>query len=290
MPLPEISPLRRIQPRWPAPTETPRPLARGLLADLVSRGRLLLCLDYDGTLSEITPNIDEAFPLERTRQALAALAASPERVVVAIVSGRDIATVRRLLGLGDAIMFSGTHGLELAGLDGVVRTAQGVEESFGDLRKLRDFLAREVPGRHGFVVEDKRLAIALHYRSAEPSEAEPLLARVENFVAHKAPHLRVMKGKMVYEMLPRAAGGKDSAVRWFIAQMGEARPQVAYFGDDTTDEEAFFALRPEGAATVLVGPERPSFARYRVDGPSAVADVLAELAEALTRLGSGRTR
>ena len=271
-----------MQPRWPTPTEKPRPLPRGLLPDLLARGRLLLCLDYDGTLSEITPKIAEAVPLKRARVAIESLAASPTRVLVAIISGRDLATVRKLLGLGRGIMFAGTHGLELIGADGVARMAEGVEESLGDLQMLRDFLVREVPGDRGFVVEDKRLAIAFHYRSAAPLESRPMLARLEEFVAQRTPHLKLMKGKMVLEMLPCAAGGKGAAVEWLIEQMVEAHPQVAYFGDDTTDEDAFFTLRPdETAITVLVGPERPSFARYRVDDPSAVADVLAELAATL---------
>lgn len=274
--------MRRTQPRTPAPTENPRPLPRGLLPDLLERRRLLLCLDYDGTLSEITPKIAEAVPLPRARSAIESLAASPDRVLVAIISGRDLATVRKLLGLGRGIMFAATHGLELVGADGAMRTAEGVDESLADLQALRDFLAREVPQGRGFIVEDKRLAIALHYRSAPPSEVQPLLARVEEFVARETPHLKLMKGKMVREMLPRASGGKGAAVEWFITQMGGTPPQVAYFGDDTTDEDAFFTLLlDEGAITVLVGSERPSFARYRVDDPSAVADILAELAETL---------
>jgi|YelNatPaOPRAMG01_1025707.scaffolds.fasta_scaffold08501_5 trehalose-phosphatase len=289
MPSPEILPLRLTQPRWPAPTEKPRPLPRGLLPQLLARGRLLLCLDYDGTLSEITPNLAEAVPLKRARIAIESLAASPDRILVAVVSGRDIGTVRKLLGLARGIMFAGIHGLELAGADGVALMAEGVEESLGDLQMVRDFLAREVPAGRGFVVEDKRLALALHYRCAAPAEARPILARVEEFVARETPRLKLLKGKMVYEMLPRAAGGKGRAVHWFVEQVGEPRPQVAYFGDDTTDEDAFSALRSDTSAlTVLVGPERPSFARYRVNDPSAVADILAELALALSSRGGGR--
>ncbi len=289
MPSPEILPLRLTRPRRSAPTERPRPLPPGLLPDLLARGRLLLCLDYDGTLSEITPKIAEALPLKRARAAIESLAATPARILVAVISGRDVATVRKLLGLARGIMFAGIHGLELVGADGVARMAQGVEESLGDLRTLRDFLAREVPGGRGFVVEDKRLALALHYRCAAPAEARPMLTRIEEFVARETPRLKLLKGKMVYEMLPRAAAGKGGAVKWFIEQMGEPRPQVAYFGDDTTDEDAFFALRcNKTAATVLVGPERPSFARYRVDAPSAVADILAELAAVLSSCGGER--
>lgn len=282
--------MARAQSHRPIPLERPRPLPHQLLASLLERGRLLLCLDYDGTLSEITPDIARAIPVPRAREAIASIALSLGWVTVAIVSGRDLATVRRLLGVDSGIMFAGTHGLELIGPDGVTRLAPGVEESLDDLQALRDHLAREVPAQRGFVVEDKRLAIAFHYRKADPTEAAPLLAHLEEFVASVTPRLEIIKGKMVYEMLPRGVAGKGSAVRWFIEQMGEPRTQVAYFGDDTTDEDAFFALRPQDAVTVLVGPERESFARYRVDGPSAVADLLAELSAMLASERRGKQR
>ena len=47
--------------------------------------------------------------------------------------------------------------------------------------------------------------------------------------------------------------------------------------DDVTDEAAFRAVVAHQGIGVLVGPWRPSFAQYRVDGPSEVAAVLEEL-------------
>ena len=42
------------QSRRPEPADYPEVLPRGLLSGLLDRGKLLLGLDYDGTLSEIT--------------------------------------------------------------------------------------------------------------------------------------------------------------------------------------------------------------------------------------------
>jgi trehalose-phosphatase len=265
----------------PEPTETPRPLPRGILRELLGRGRFLLCLDYDGTLSQITADPARAFPLARARDAVRALARHPERLAVAIVSGREVDVVRRLLGLNSGLMFAGTHGLELVASDGRWRHPAGVEESTAELDAVRSFLCCAVPRERGFIVEDKRVALALHYRNADPAEACELLLRFERFVAENAPRLEIMRGNMVYEALARGLGGKGAAVKFLLQELGEPRPQTAYFGDDTTDEDAFFALGPENAVTVLVGPERRSFAKYRVAGPREVADLLADLAAQL---------
>jgi trehalose-phosphatase len=248
---------------------------------MLSRGRFLLCLDYDGTLSEITADPASAFPLARARDAIRTLAGHPERIAVAIVSGREVDVVKRLLGLHSGLLFAGTHGLELVASDGRRRYPAGVEESCAELDAVRSFLSRAVPPERGFIVEDKRVALALHYRNADPAEARAVLERFDRFVAKSTPRLEIMRGSMVYEALARGIGGKGAAVKFLLEEIGEPRPPTVYFGDDTTDEDAFFALGPEGAVTVLVGAERKSFAKYRVAGPREVADLLAGLAAQL---------
>ena len=56
-----------------------------------------------------------------------------------------------------------------------------------------------------------------------------------------------------------------------------------YFGDDPSDEEAFFAVRRANGATILVGAERDTHAEYRVDDPAEVIEALRLLADALER-------
>jgi len=81
---------------------------------------------------------------------------------------------------------------------------------------------------------------------------------------------------MLVEAIPRLAS-KANAV---AALRRTARnPCVTVFvGDDATDEEALAAL-DDGDVGVLVGPERPSHARYHLPSPAAVAAELQALAE-----------
>lgn len=262
------------------PTELPAPIPRGLLTATLARGPLLVCLDFDGTLSEIVPHPADARPLAGVREVLSAMARDPARIRVAIVSGREIAEVRRMLGVERGILFAGTHGLEMVDADGVSRLAPGVEAAEADLAAARAWLARNLATSDGFVIEDKRVAIAVHYRMVDPALARERCAALHDFVEAKAPALRVLRGKMIDELLPRGIGGKGTAIRTLLREAADPQAVPVYFGDDTTDEDAFQQIRDDGIG-VLVGSARPSWARYRVDSPSEVRRVLAELAQEL---------
>jgi trehalose 6-phosphate phosphatase len=273
--------LSRAASRKPEPFETPRPLPRGLISGQLARGHLLLCLDFDGTLAELTSDPWKAVPLPRAKNAIAELARHPNQLTLAIISGRDLDTLLGLLGLRDGILFAGTHGLEFIGRDGKRRFASGIDQSLNDIQMVREFLARSIPRDRGFIVEDKGVALTLNYRNAQPDQAREALAAFDDFVSRR-PTLQVLHGKMIHEAIPRGIGGKGEALEFFMRDAGVPGPATIYFGDDLTDEDAFRALVTHRGIGVLVGAERPSFAQYRVDGPSEVADVLEDLIVRIT--------
>ena len=264
----------------PEVSRIPGPLPPGLIAERLARGHLLLGLDFDGTISELTNNPREAVPIPRAKAAIAKLIRHREKLTVAIVSGRDLDVLLGLLGLRDGLLFAGTHGLEYIGHDRVRRFTPGLEECAKDIAKLHKLVARTIPRNRGLIVEDKRVALALNYRNALPDDARAALAAFDGFVA-QLPTLQLLQGKMIHEAIPRGIGGKGDALRVLTQNSGAAATQTAYFGDDITDEDGFRALVPQGGIGVLVGAERPSFAQYRVEGPTQVADVLEDLATAL---------
>jgi alpha,alpha-trehalase len=262
------------------PTEIPSPLPSGLIARLAEHERLLVCLDYDGTLSEITAHPAKARPIAGVDRVLAALAEHPDRILLAIITGRTISEVRRMIGVERGVLFSGVHGLELTDADGRRHLAPGVESVIPDLDLVREWLVRHVPAGCGFVIEDKRVAIAFHYRMADAETAARIRRALARFVQAHTARLRILRGKMIDEMMPRDAAGKGAAVRSVQREAGEPPPRAIYFGDDTTDEDAFRELRQDGVG-ILVGAPRPSWAQWRVDGPADVVRTLHELAVAL---------
>src|SRR5690348_134887 len=111
-----------------------------MLGQLAARGPILLCLDYDGTISELV-----------------------SRPAMAIVSGRPIVDLRRMTGLGGEVMYAGVHGLEIAGRTGengadVIRTADETARCAVQLDRVRAWLTRNVAPQARFEVEDKGLA------------------------------------------------------------------------------------------------------------------------------------
>jgi trehalose-phosphatase len=271
--------LSRNPPPTPDPINIPTPLPPGLIAERLAKAHPLLCLDFDGTISELTNDPWKAVPIPRAKDAIAELARRPDKITVAIVSGRDLDTLIRLLGVRDGLLFAGTHGLEFIGRDGIRHFAPGVERCIDDMKMVREFLAKSIPKDRGFIIEDKAVAMTINYRNANPDDALPMLEVFDNFVSDR-PTLQVLQGKMIHEAIPRGIGGKGAAIAFFMRDTGIDARNVIYIGDDTTDEDAFRMLAPKGGITVMVGAARPSFAAYRVDTPSVVSDLIVELVSA----------
>jgi len=264
----------------------PVPLPGGLLAGLAVAPGLGLFLDYDGTLAEIVTDPAKAVPLPGVPELLEAIARSSLPTAIAIVTGRRIHEVKRMLGIGSGILFSGVHGMEFEDSEGRVGFVPAALKCTKELASVREWLRGHVPARRGFRIEDKEAAVGLHYREADPDEARRLTAMFSHFVARSAAHLKLMKLKMLVEAMPREAGNKGRTV----AELKRRFPPswaAAYFGDDTTDEDAFAALDANDVS-VLVGSERPTLARYRVSGPQAVREELKALA-AIAKVCKGRS-
>ena len=228
-----------------------------------------LFLDFDGTLVELaeTPDAIEVAPKlpKLLRQVAQRLDGR-----IGIISGRSIGDIERHMDC-TGLALSGSHGLEL-------RLANGEHIPLSaavDLTEPRERIADFVAGTAGLLVEEKPRSIAVHFRQA-PDEA----GRVEEFLSKLARRkgLAVQAGKMVLELRPKGAD-KGDALRAFMAEPEFAGARPVFVGDDVTDEDAFEAAAAMGGAGILVGPERPSAARWRLPDVASVARWLSEGAE-----------
>jgi trehalose-phosphatase len=260
--------------RPPSLKQIPKPFPRGLLAELASSG-IGLFLDYDGTLAEIVNDPGKAIPLPGIPELIEQLASSKLPITIAIVTGRRISEVKRLLGVTSGLLFSGVHGMEFEGSDGKAEFVPGALKCLTELDKVRNWLHEQISGRRGFRIEDKEITVGLHYRDADPQEARELAESFSEFVAQSTKHLKLMQLKMLAEAMPRTAASKGHTVSALKRRLPKSYVAV-YFGDDTTDEDAFRALDDRDVG-VLVGEERATFARFHVSGPTAVRDELQAL-------------
>ncbi|HET9638617.1 MAG TPA: trehalose-phosphatase [Allosphingosinicella sp.] len=219
-----------------------------------------LFLDFDGTLVELAEAPGAIAVPSGLAPLLDRLSARLDGRL-AIVSGRALDDLRRHLG-GSAAVLSGSHGAELHYADG---RSIPVSAPPG-LAAARESIRRFASGDDGLLVEDKPAGIALHYRLA-PERAEEADAFLEALARRSG--LALQRGKMVAELRPHGAD-KGEALRRLMAEPPFAGARPVFVGDDLTDEDAFRAAAALGGEGVLVGPDRPSAARWRLDG---VADV-----------------
>lgn len=244
-------------------------------------GRMLLALDFDGTLAPIVPTPDEAALLPSAHTALARLLQRAD-TIVAVVSGRALADVRTRVGL-DAVHYAGNHGLEIEGPGGVHRLHDEAELARPALAACAQALRADFAGDNTILVEDKRLSLSVHFRLVADSARERAIRdQVERRCGDPRHGLRLTDGKKVVEIRPAVDWDKGRATGFLVDTLlnGAMHAPVVYIGDDRTDEDAFAILRGRGEG-VLVADSVPasSQALAWLRSPDEVVTLIDRLAE-----------
>lgn len=231
-------------------------LQKRLLRADFDAGRLLVGLDFDGTLAEIVETPKKAALTKKTRRLLLALCRRPD-TKVAILSGRALGDVRSLVGL-PGVYYAGNHGLEIQGPGIRWRHPQvqpiassiicGLEADLGDFP--------------GAVVEYKRLGLAVHYRRVPRGRLSQLTERLREKLSPLRGRFRFLFGKMTFDVRSTVSWDKGHALET-IRRILPGGWMAVFVGDDITDEEAFQTIGPK-ALTVRVGRVRRSSAQYVV--------------------------
>lgn len=230
-----------------------------------------LFLDFDGTLVQLAQTPDAV----QVEQSLIDLLSRLQLCLdgrLALLSGRAVADIRCWL---QPLQFAvgGSHGSERAH---VGNEPEGADRSASIDRAI--MILREVAAVNpGVLVEEKPFGVALHYRLAPAAER---VCRDAAERASQATGLELQPGKMVFELKP-GGSSKGLALERFMTELPFAGTRPIFMGDDLTDENGFAAARRLGGVGVLVGPERPTAAGYRLPDVSAVHQWLREACEML---------
>jgi trehalose 6-phosphate phosphatase len=225
-------------------------------------------LDLDGTLLELAPQPDAVRVEPQLLELLRALA-QRSGGALALVSGRSIATLDTLLQ-PLKLPASGLHGFERRSAAGTaVQRELPNRRALEDARRLLQELVAREPR---LLIEDKGVALALHYRQAPQLESEVVDA-VTAIAAGLSGSLRVQRGRMVIELAP-AAVSKATAIAEFMREQPFRGRVAVYAGDDLTDEPAFEWVNAAGGISVAVDVTHPTSARTRL---ASVAEVQAWL-------------
>ena len=237
-------------------------------------GRLLLFLDYDGTLVPIARTPDQARPDATLLELLERLTHVPA-IRAVVLSGRPLASLQAMLAVPGLIL-AGTYGAEIQ-MPGRGTLARVEPENIRPtIEQVRSAWSELITLRFGFFLEDKGLAVALHARFADPVDADFVLprARSEAMKIVSSDHFRLLGGDRFLEVAP-ALANKGQTVDWLLDHETFPDALSVYFGDDDKDEEAFAAIRQRGGITIVVGQRQlSSQATERLPSPTQVREWL----------------
>ena len=248
------------------------------LPGLMARsGLLLVVADFDGTLAfgSRDPGAAVIVPAaQRALRRLAGIAARrPERVAVAVLTGRTAADVAARVRVG-GIRYLGDHGLQNGTYprggraESIVTTYRGDHASaHAPAERLATRVPELLDRPDWLYVERKGPSVAFHVRQApEPAVARAaVVGAIETANAEIPTHdLAHYRGRLVVDMRPRSAGGKREALEALLAELRPAT--VVAFGDDSSDADAFDALRSARTAGAIDG------LAYGVTGPRGMPD------------------
>jgi trehalose 6-phosphate phosphatase len=228
-----------------------------------ARGPLLIATDLDGTLA---PIVEYAADARVPDVSLAVLDRLATRAKVAVITGRDLNTARRLVPV-EGVIVIGSHGLEPS-FEHPLLPPVDRERLAAALEQVEQSVISAVPSSF-LHIERKAISTAFHFRTSP--ELEPALRKI---LARLPDGLRLREGRMVLEVVPNTESGKGLAMT-AVARHLRARAIIS-MGDDATDAAMFRAaatFREEGAHVLLVG----------ISGGEETPPEIAELSDMLLR-------
>jgi len=228
-------------------------------------------LDIDGTLVDLAERPD-AVRVDAALQTILRRLLEVTSGAVALISGRPIADVDRLFA-PLRLPVAGQHGLERRDAAGNIHVHAAPADR---LRSAAAMLARLTAEFPELVFEDKRTALAVHYRRA-PSLAPYVDSVMRGLLAELGSGFELLSGKMLIEI---KLGGKDkgTAIAEFMRENPFRGREPVFIGDDVTDEYGFALVNGLHGHAVKVGAGATR-ARWRLADAAAVRAWLTAYAE-----------
>jgi len=245
-----------------------------IAAQIRKRGRVIIFLDFDGTLVDIAPRPELVRLKPEAREVLRRLSKHSLATLV-LVSGRRRAELLEHIAVPD-IHYFGLYGWER---DDHCALPPDAQKALHDVREALEPLLKKYPN---LWIENKNSSLSVHLlhvpKTLHEKLREELIAVLQPFQRklHAVGNLRDV------EILPRSIPGKGLAVKEFLRDTADRKSLPFYFGDDYSDESGFAAVGR--GVSVHVGKPRPTKARYRLKTPADVAKALARIEAVLNEI------
>ncbi|KAL5197092.1 hypothetical protein ABZP36_000604 [Zizania latifolia] len=276
------------------------PSALNAFDQIVAHGKgkkIALFLDYDGTLSPIVDEPDNAVMSDQMREVVRNAAL---HLPTAIISGRSRDKVFDFVKLTE-LCYAGSHGMDILGPVGErdsvpehrspissnkkqgkeAKIFQAAPEFLPMIDEVFRLLIDKTDAIDGVKVENNKFCVSVHYRNVVEKEWQ-LVAQCTNDVLKLYPRLRLTHGRKVLEVRPAIDWNKGKAVEFLLDSLGLGSCRNVlpiYIGDDRTDEDAFKVLRDDkrGLGILVSSVPKESHALYSLMDPSEVMDFLKRL-------------
>lgn len=234
---------------------------------VVASERLLVALDFDGTIAPIVPRPEAARAAPAMIDAITRLAALPG-TKLAIVSGRDAFDLSSRVDGLPPLWIAGGHGREL--LAPGACPVQRIQDA-----RLEEYRTMPIPS--GMRRELKDASVAFHWRGRGAGEPAGWVHDI--VVRAIGAGLEVLEGRQVVEILLPGSGKAHALVRLREATNSDA---ILYAGDDRTDQEAICEAQATGGVGIFVRSAElawiPPSGVLVVDGVEQLAAKLGDLA------------
>ncbi|GAB2265102.1 hypothetical protein Dimus_000169 [Dionaea muscipula] len=195
--------------------------------------RIVVFLDYDGTLSPIVDDPDLAFMSEAVHEFV-----KLNSVYYAGSHGMDIMAPPRKQRSSDSSKYQ-TRTLDKNGNEVII--FQPAREFLPAMQEILNELKEQTRDIEGVSVEDNKFCASVHFRVAREEDYD-LVEQKVTWVLSKHPKFQVTKGRKVLEVRPSISWNKGNALEYLLETLGFANSRDVlpmYIGDDRTDEDAF---------------------------------------------------
>ncbi|XP_059318040.1 probable trehalose-phosphate phosphatase H [Lycium ferocissimum] len=266
------------------------PSAVNMFEDIISASKgkqIVMFLDYDGTLSPIVDDPDQAFMSDVMRGTVRKLA---RYFPTAIVSGRCRDKVYSFVQLAE-LYYAGSHGMDIEGPSKGSKYKKGAQavlfQPASEFLPMIDEVYKELLDKtkstEGVRLENNKFCVSVHFRCVDEMKWGELAQEVMS-VLKEYPKLKLSQGRKVLEIRPIIKWDKGKALEFLLESLGYANCTDVfpiYIGDDRTDEDAFKVLRERGQGFGILVSKTPkeTHASYSLREPSEVMKFLRRLVE-----------
>ncbi len=242
-----------------------------LIGDYRAAQRRLIFVDYDGTL--VHTGSKKTSPDDAGIRTVGRLAANPRNEVV-VISGRPREHLQEVFVDLPVGIIAG-HGVWYKGKSDQWHLTEAVTSEWKEIvLPILQLYCDRTPGTR---VDESEYSLVWNYRKAQPELAAIRLSELKDAITSiTANHdLSLLERTNVLEIKNSTVSKGRAAMAWYEAGAWDF---VMAIGDDWTDEDMFTMLR-DTDYSIKVGIDL-SHARYFVQSPQAVRELLAQIAAA----------